>query len=384
VSDTNYYYSFLQPIANELALIGKELEMHVFQSPRATITHTRTLAESVIKQAIKRERISDIGCEDLSSRISLLKSYGVLSEESLNAVHEIRKLGNYAAHNDRMFRYSESLSSWEHLYTLMNWFVSKYYKSELDMPKYQEPLIHKGTYDPEENMLRMERLERMLEEKLALISEDSTDQPTEKLTDVESEPIHSDATKEELEPIGETVIRQIVFQDQALDIPKFLRDTFLLPQRFNKSEKFMIALGGAQQARIMSELPRNLEGLSNHVKRYDQKNEAILFEELGHFIEEERQRRKIKHERAGELFLFLRSEYIIVTDALKAIDISIENFTSMPNFIQQMNQDGLHKIGQLPQELMLLAKYERVGIGTIEKFFNQLKTIQQNIIREQV
>jgi len=32
----------------------------------------------------------------------------------------------------------------------------------------------------------------------------------------------------------------------------------------------------------------------------------------------------------------------------------------------------------------LLAKYERVGIGTIEKFFNQLKTIQQNIIREQV
>lgn len=379
-----YFYEFLQPIANELALIGKELEMNVFQSPRATITHTRTLAESVIKQAIKREHISDIGCEDLSSRIGLLNSYRILSEESLNAVHEIRKLGNYAAHNDRRFRYSESLSSWEHLYTLMHWFVTKYYKSELDMPKYQEPLIHKGTYDPEENMLRMERLERMLEEKLAHISEDPTEQSTQKSTDIENEPIQSDATREELEPIGETVIRQIIFQDQALGIPKFLRDTFLLPQRFNKSEKFMIALGGAQQARIMSELPRDLEGLSKHVKRYDQKNEAILFDELGHLIEEERQRRKIKLERAGELFLFLRSEYIIVTDALKAIDISIENFTRMPNFIKQMNQDGLHKIGQLPQELMLLAKYDRVGIGTIEKFFKQLKTMQQNIIQEQV
>ena len=89
---------------------------------------------------------------------------------------------------------------------------------------------------------------------------------------------------------------------------------------------------------------------------------------------------QIQHERAGELFLFLRSEYIIVTDALKAIDISIENFTGMPNFIQQMNQDGLYKIGQLPQELMLLAKYERVGIGTIEKFFRQLKTIQLDMV----
>ena len=41
-----------------------------------------------------------------------------------------------------------------------------------------------------------------------------------------------------------------------------------LPQRFPKSETFLIRLGAEQQARIMSELPNNLEGISHYVKRF--------------------------------------------------------------------------------------------------------------------
>src|SRR5690606_25576913 len=100
---------------------------------------------------------------------------------------------------------------------------------------------------------------------------------------------------------GFTAIRTIKYKDNILEVPYFLRDAFLLPQRFQKSETFLIRLGAEQQARIMSELPNNLEGLHKYVKRFNEKNDEQFFYELRIFIEEERKRRITKLERPGEL-----------------------------------------------------------------------------------
>ena len=62
------------------------------------------------------------------------------------------------------------------------------------------------------------------------------------------------------------VSRRIYYKDQFVEIPDFLRDIFLLPQRFPKSTTLLIRLNGEQQARIMSELPYQLDGMHQHVK----------------------------------------------------------------------------------------------------------------------
>ena len=111
----------------------------------------------------------------------------------------------------------------------------------------------------------------------------------------------------------------LFYKDRQLEVPYFLRDAFLLPQRFSKSETFLIRLGAEQQARIMSELPNNLEGLHQHVKRYNEKNDETFFEELSVFIEEEKIRRQLTLERPGELFFFYKADYIVVTEELSKI-----------------------------------------------------------------
>lgn len=105
---------------------------------------------------------------------------------------------------------------------------------------------------------------------------------------------------------GFTTIRTLTYKNQQIEIPYFLRDAFLLPQRFAISETFLIRLGAEQQARIMSELPNNLDGIHKHVKRYNEKNDENLFEELKIFIEEEKTRRQLTIERPGELFFFIK------------------------------------------------------------------------------
>ena len=150
-----------------------------------------------------------------------------------------------------------------------------------------------------------------------------------------------------------------------------------MPQRFSKSETFLIRLGAEQQARIMSELPNNLEGLHKHVKRYSDKNDEIFFEELTVFIEEEKIRRQLTLERPGELFFFYKADYIIVTEELSKISLTADEFTGIPSLLRQLNEDQIETVGQLPKELVILAKYANVGVGTVEKLFDQLKEKQE-------
>ena len=172
---------------------------------------------------------------------------------------------------------------------------------------------------------------------------------------------------------GFTTIRILTYKGKRLEIPYFLRDAFLLPQRFDKTETYLIRLGAEQQARIMSELPSNLEGLHKHVKRFSDKNDEIFFEELKTYIEEEKARRKLIVERPGELFFFYKDRHIVVTEQLAKIPLVSSEFTGSPSLLRQLNEDQIETVGQLPKELVILAKYENVGIGTVEKLFEQIK-----------
>ncbi|CQR46612.1 type I restriction enzyme EcoKI subunit R [Paraliobacillus sp. PM-2] len=364
-----YYYQFLRAISVELASLARELEYSVFTSPRMMLTNSRTFVEDIVHRVLNTEGISDIGCSTLMDRIQLLQSQGIVPQDIQDAIHIVRKAGNDASHNTRVFRYSEALKSWEALYLLVRWYMEVYGPLSFEMPRYQEPQIeHANNYDIEEVELRLSQWQN------AVLS---------KVTEIAGQMDSASTVKEEVtydqsvDVPGDTKVRTITYQDNVVDVPYFLRDSFLLPQRFLKSERFMIALGGVEQARIMSELPPDLEGLSSRVKRYNETHEALLFEDLASFIEEEKERRSIMKNRPGELFIFFQSNYLIVTDKLAKTPLTNDYFKGFPNFLRQLQEDGKHSVSQLPQELVILAKYDRVGINTVEKLFEQMVSLQK-------
>jgi hypothetical protein len=366
----DYFYKFLSPISKDLAVLARDLEYSVFTSPRMMLTHARTFIEDIVNRVLKTEGISDIACSGLKDRIMLLQSHGILPNDVKDAVHTVRKLGNVAAHDTKAFRYSDALKSWENLYVFTNWYMNKYRLLDTDMPRYQEPSLDSANkYDVQELELRLNQWQDSVLQKVSEIA-----------GQVDSNVMVKEKTEEEVDDgivPGETKLRTITYKGEEVDIPYFLRDAFLLPQRFESCERFMIALGGVQQARIMSELPSNLEGISLYVKRYKEENEASMFYDLKTFVDVERKRSKIVLDRQGELFLFFRAEYIIMTNNLSQIPINEKYFKGFPNFIRQMREDGIVRVGQLPQELLILAKYDRVGIGTVEKLFMQIKELQK-------
>lgn len=374
----SYFYQFIEPLSKELALVARELENSVFSSPRTMLTHARVFVENILQQVIKVEQLPIDPRATLKDQLDMLGDKGYLINEIQDALHLIRLSGNQAAHDSRMFRFSEALLSWEALYKIVKWYVEVYGPVDITVPDYQDPSpLMEKRYDMSELEIRLKSLEELLFGSVQKLTTESVYKETAVSVETPSE------INEEVNP-GFTPIRTLKFNGRHLEIPYFLRDAFLLPQRFERSETFLIRLGAEQQARIMSELPSNLSGLHKHVKRYSDKNDEILFEELRTFIEEEKIRRKLSLERPGELFFFYKSDHIVVTEELSKVVLTFSEFTGIPSLLRQLNVDQIECVGQLPKELVILAKYENVGIGTVEKLFEQLKkkTYEKAVITE--
>ncbi|BAQ09551.1 orfb family transposase [Bacillus sp. OxB-1] len=358
-----YFYHFLEPVSKDLSRMANELEKSIYSSPQTMLMHARTFVEAVLQRVMVAEQLAGEDNLTLKDRIDLLERKNVLKKEVLDALHEVRMNGNSAAHETRNFRYSEALLSWEALYTIIRWYVKQYSPVDVNVPVYEDPEPTKG------DETEVTELEARLQNMETLIRSNIQQQ---RGLNEELETAAVSGTPEDALP-GLATVRTIVYKDRSLEVPHFLRDAFLLPQRFEKSERFLAMLAAEQEVRVMSELPNNLEGLHEDVEGFSEKNDEMLFKELKHFIEEEIARREIELAHPGKLILFYNTDYVIVTDQLASIPLTKEDFGSSPSLFHQLHEDQIERVGQLPKDLVTLTKYDSIDFKTVEELFGQLK-----------
>lgn len=376
----SYFYSFLEPKHPKMAQVAKELETSIYVSPRTMLTHSRILSEAILSEVLVLEKVHYDKFSGLKEKVELAEKHLDATPVLIKALEDIRRRGNQAAHDTRQFRLSEALQSWESLYSVVKWFVEVYSDPDTEVPAYIDPTPPKdereNPYGTGEIEARLSQLEKLLMKTLDQANDkEKVDDSSEKEIAVT---VEETAPPERMLP-GFTTIRTISYQGDKIEVPYFLRDAFLLPQRFPKSVNFLVKLGAEQEARIMSELPADLENLHKLVKRYKPENDSNFFSELKTFIEEEKARRKIRLERTGELLFFYKEDYIVVTEELGKIELNKDNFKEVTSLLKQLSLNGITNVKQLPSELVVLGKYANVGVGTVEKLFLQLKEKQCKI-----
>lgn len=95
----NNFYIFLEPISKELARTLKELEHAIYNSPRTMLTHSRTFIEALLEKIMIHENMPNEPYLTIMERVQDVDENGLLTDEVRNALHEVRKLGNIAAHD---------------------------------------------------------------------------------------------------------------------------------------------------------------------------------------------------------------------------------------------------------------------------------------------
>lgn len=291
---SKYFYYFLEPYYPELANILLELEGAIFTSPRSMLTHSRTLIENILERVMDQENLPNEPYLTIIERIEILEEEEIINKNIKRALDDIRKYGNMAAHDIRPFRYSEALITWENIYTVIKWFVEVYGDYKIRVPEYVDPKItEKSIYDLEEINIRFQRIEDLLKNSLKENQSINNRVKNEAYNEITSTTEKNKSTKTQIkinldiEP-GYTPVRTISFKENNLEIPYFLRDVFLLPQRFPKSERFLLRLNHIQEARIMSELPSTLDKLHNKVPRYNETHTQTFFLNLNYLLKKKK------------------------------------------------------------------------------------------------
>ena len=70
------------------------------------LTHARIFVENILKQVIQAENLPDEPWTNIKERIDLLNTEGYITPDIRDALHHVRRIGNQASHDARMFRYS--------------------------------------------------------------------------------------------------------------------------------------------------------------------------------------------------------------------------------------------------------------------------------------
>ena len=343
---TGRLYEVLLDIHADLAELTADIERLIFSSPRAAMQTTRTMAETLARHVAEMEKIESREL-NFAELLMKLKAEGILTPSADQAFQFVRRNGNIASHDGtRKMLIREALTCWEYQHLILTWYIETYASPDIHMPSYVEPA---PPQKEEETAALLQHIQELMER---LGNKGSAG----------SRPSMPSAT-----------VREICYKDRCVGVPYFLRDAFLLPQRFPKSVTFLIRLNGEQQARLMSELPYQLEGLHKHVKRFKEANDEQFFEELCQLIQEETVRKELIEQHAGETLFFYKEDYIILTEMLGQVPLTSENFVGQTSLLKALHEQGFEKVADLPKELVLLGKYQNVGEVALANLFTQLK-----------
>lgn len=163
----SYFYRFLEDASPKFAQTLYELENSIYTDPRSMLTHSRSFIEVLMKQVMIYESMPNEPYLTIMERIQDLDYNDLITTEVKNALHEVRKLGNVAAHDTRKFRYSESLQAWENLYVIVKWFVEVYHSYEIEVPEYIDPLIEKeDSFGLDEIATKFQKMEELIKQSL--------------------------------------------------------------------------------------------------------------------------------------------------------------------------------------------------------------------------
>ena len=193
-------YKFLEKDYMKLYSIGTEIDNLVFTSPHSVIVKSRVFVEQLIKDISILEEIDNLGELNLSQRISTLKYRGIIDNDINEYLHEIRQIGNQAAHENIEDELVLALKVHKNIFKVTSWFIETYVDYNFKTPIYKSPKPMNNIQSESSNMFmkiigKMEdllKINKNNEENL----EKSSDKNIEKIVDTKKYKEEVSVTKE--------------------------------------------------------------------------------------------------------------------------------------------------------------------------------------------
>ena len=132
-------YKFLENNYSELYSLSKDIDNQVFTAPHSVIIKSRVFIEQLSKEIATLEGLEELNNLSLAERLNALRSNEVIDRELSDYFHEIRKIGNQAAHEEVEEEIVLALKAHKDIYKVTAWFIETYIDYNFKTPVYKNP-----------------------------------------------------------------------------------------------------------------------------------------------------------------------------------------------------------------------------------------------------
>ena len=122
-----------------------EVEESLITSPHSSIVKGRILAESISKEVATLENLNYLNTLSQNDRLKELSRQTDVEKWILDIFHNIRNIGNNAAHGKVEGELQNALHIHRNLYKILSWFVEIYIDPNIKADDYEEPCLQKSS-----------------------------------------------------------------------------------------------------------------------------------------------------------------------------------------------------------------------------------------------
>ena len=132
-------FSYLEKDYGYLNNLIRDINEYLFTASHTSIVKGRVFAENLSKEVAKLENLDELNYLTQNDRLRELKYKTDIEEEALNIFHEIRRIGNIAAHADVEGDLEAALRIHKYVYKITCWFVQTYIDYTFESQQYKNP-----------------------------------------------------------------------------------------------------------------------------------------------------------------------------------------------------------------------------------------------------
>gem|GEM_PF-290883 len=168
-------FSYLEKNYRYLNNYIKELNDLLFTSPNSAIIAGRKFAENLTKEIANLEGYGLLDNMIQVERLKRLKFDGIFNDDIGNSFHEIRMLGNKAAHSDVEGELEVALRIHRNIYKITCWFVKTYVDHNFQDEPYKGPIPSKE----KESQIDMKVVSEIIKKTMESFKENSNESSSE-------------------------------------------------------------------------------------------------------------------------------------------------------------------------------------------------------------
>jgi type I restriction enzyme, R subunit len=161
-------FEFLHKRWEILSNLGEMAEQNLFVDPNTSLIKLRMFGETLTKYICAMEEMDETKELTQVDRLSQLKRDDLISDEIVEYLHTIRKIGNKAVHESGYGSTQEAQTLTQLAFRLSVWFMQVYGDWDFQAPEYVEPVQQETVSNQEE----LEQLAKSYEDRMAQLQQE--------------------------------------------------------------------------------------------------------------------------------------------------------------------------------------------------------------------